>query len=68
MRTCPNEPEHTDQAGPREALDRLGPTPAGLIVLHLLGAGPLSQTELENADAMWVALLKIISASSARRW
>ena len=112
------------------ALDRLGLTHAGLIVLHLLGAGPLSQTELahaarvqaqtmsrtlqrleregyvvrtrdehdarrhsvartdagaaaweksrtleadlfpdlENADAIRDALLKIISASSARRW
>lgn len=29
-----------------EALERLGLTHAGLIVLHLLGAGPLSQTEL----------------------
>ncbi|KGJ78370.1 hypothetical protein GY21_07070 [Cryobacterium roopkundense] len=29
-----------------EALDRLGLTHAGLIVLHLLGSGPLSQAEL----------------------
>ncbi|MCY7287699.1 MAG: MarR family transcriptional regulator [Cryobacterium sp.] len=29
-----------------EALDRLGLTHAGMIVLHLLGDGPLSQTEL----------------------
>jgi DNA-binding MarR family transcriptional regulator len=29
-----------------DALERLGLTHAGLIVLHLLGSGPLSQTEL----------------------
>jgi DNA-binding MarR family transcriptional regulator len=29
-----------------DALDRLGLTHAGLIALHLLGAGPMSQTEL----------------------
>ena len=113
-----------------EALDKLGLTHAGLIALHLLGHGPLSQTELahaarvqtqtmsrtlerlegagyvvrtrderdarrhvvtrtdagtgvwekahsleadlfpplENASAMRDALLKIIAASSARRW
>lgn len=31
-----------------EALDRLGLTHAGIIVLHLLGDGPLSQTELAH--------------------
>ncbi|WP_104200419.1 MarR family winged helix-turn-helix transcriptional regulator [Cryobacterium sp. Y29] len=32
-----------------EALDQLGLTHAGMIVLHLLGPGPLSQTELAHA-------------------
>ncbi|KFF60817.1 hypothetical protein JF66_01480 [Cryobacterium sp. MLB-32] len=32
-----------------EALGRLGLTHAGLIVLHLLGPGPLNQTELARA-------------------
>ncbi|TFC52930.1 MarR family transcriptional regulator [Cryobacterium sp. TMT1-21] len=32
-----------------EALDRLGLTHAGMIALHLLGSGPLSQTELAHA-------------------
>lgn len=32
-----------------EALDQLGLTHAGLIALHLLGPGPLSQTELAHA-------------------
>lgn len=32
-----------------EALERLGLTHAGLIVLHLLGAGALSQTELAKS-------------------
>ena len=32
-----------------EALERLGLTHAGLIVLHVLGAGQLSQTELAKA-------------------
>src|SRR5512141_3207909 len=32
-----------------KALERLGLTHAGLIVLHLLGAGPQSQTELAHA-------------------
>ena len=32
-----------------EALERLGLTHAGLVVLHVLGAGPLSQTELARS-------------------
>ncbi|WP_370446257.1 MarR family winged helix-turn-helix transcriptional regulator [Cryobacterium sp. Y57] len=32
-----------------EALDQLGLTHAGMIALHLLGPGPLSQTELAHA-------------------
>jgi len=32
-----------------EALERLGLTHAGLIVLHVLGQGPLSQTELAKS-------------------
>lgn len=32
-----------------EALEQLGLTHAGLIVLHVLGAGPLSQTELAKS-------------------
>ena len=32
-----------------EALDQLGLTHAGMIALHLLGTGPLSQTELAHA-------------------
>ncbi|MBC7442167.1 MAG: MarR family transcriptional regulator [Ramlibacter sp.] len=32
-----------------EALDQLGLTHAGMIALHLLGSGPLSQTELAHA-------------------
>lgn len=32
-----------------EALERLGLTHAGLIVLHVLSAGPLSQTELARS-------------------
>lgn len=32
-----------------EALDKLGLTHAGMIALHLLSAGPLSQTELAQA-------------------
>ncbi|MFP7761330.1 MarR family winged helix-turn-helix transcriptional regulator [Marisediminicola sp. LYQ134] len=32
-----------------EALESIGLTHAGLIVLHLLGAGPLNQTELARA-------------------
>ena len=32
-----------------EALDQLGLTHAGMVALHLLGSGPLSQTELAHA-------------------